>query len=79
MGLGAVFIIIILLISVVILAVGLRDSEEGTMMLGVAGILLAGLCIAARNSNISDEAAKKLCIKEGKEVVKIVNRDFCKL
>lgn len=79
MTIGLVFICILIAISLFISIVGLGERCGDYIIGGIVMLLFSGVCLGVRADKIEKEELKLACIKEGKEVVKILDSTVCKL
>lgn len=74
-----VAIIAIALLGIALLGMGRCERDEGFVVIGALIIVFAAACIFIRSQSIESDRRYDLCIKEGREVVKILDRWFCEI
>lgn len=79
MTLGVAFIILIMLISVVVTLEGIMTNKEEVFAGGVILLIFTGIIVFGRYNVILQEELKKECISQGKQVIEIEDKSYCKL
>lgn len=79
MTLGVAFIILVMLISVVAIFIGFMRDKYDVSVGGIVLLIFTGVVIMERYSLVLQEELKKECISQGKQVIEIEDRSYCKL
>lgn len=79
MTMGVVAILVLAAVGFILLSYGMCNSDTDPMVFGCIFIVGAAVVVLLRAGSISSHEKYELCVKEGKEVVKIFDQKVCKL